>query len=158
MFDYWIHTGSVRLILSCLGLFDILYLRGELKISYNILRPNKTRFWTKTKWQCYMSQYDSLWLNPDFPLGAFTTLFMKWRRIFGLSRFFVANSSLLASHSQQNRIEECLEKCIRHLYSISKSIVSRRRAADSAVARQGEGNNDTIGLEMELQIQMKNLG
>ena len=36
-------------------------------------------------------------------------------------------------------------------YSISKSIVSRRRAADSAVARQGEGNNDTIDLEMELK-------
>ena len=36
-------------------------------------------------------------------------------------------------------------------YSISKSIVSRRRAADSAVARQGEGNNDAIDLEMELQ-------
>ena len=36
-------------------------------------------------------------------------------------------------------------------YSISKSIVSRRRAADSAVARQGEGNNDAIALEMELQ-------
>jgi hypothetical protein len=35
-------------------------------------------------------------------------------------------------------------------YSISKSIVSRRQAADSAVARQGEGNNDTIDLEMEL--------
>ena len=36
--------------------------------------------------------------------------------------------------------------------SISKSIVSRRRrAADSAVARQGEGNNDTIDLEMELK-------
>ena len=35
-------------------------------------------------------------------------------------------------------------------YSISKSIVSRRRAADSAVARQGEGNNDTVDLEMEL--------
>ena len=34
--------------------------------------------------------------------------------------------------------------------SISKSIVSRPRAADSAVARQGEGNNDTIALEMEL--------
>jgi hypothetical protein len=33
--------------------------------------------------------------------------------------------------------------------SISKSIVSRRRAEDSAVARQGEGNNDTIDLEME---------
>ena len=28
--------------------------------------------------------------------------------------------------------------------------MSRRRAADSAVARQGEGNNDTIDLEMEL--------
>ena len=36
-------------------------------------------------------------------------------------------------------------------YSISKSIVSRRRAADSAVARQGEGNNDTIDFEMELK-------
>ena len=37
-----------------------------------------------------------------------------------------------------------------HQYnSISKSMVSRRRAADSAVARQGEGNNDTIALEME---------
>ena len=35
-------------------------------------------------------------------------------------------------------------------YSISKSIVSKRRAADSAVARQGEGNNDTVDLEMEL--------
>jgi hypothetical protein len=34
-------------------------------------------------------------------------------------------------------------------YSISKAIVSRRRAADSATARQGEGNNDTIALEME---------
>ena len=33
--------------------------------------------------------------------------------------------------------------------SISKSIVSKRRAADSAVARQGEGNNDAIALEME---------
>ena len=33
--------------------------------------------------------------------------------------------------------------------SISKSMVSRRRAADSAVARQGKGNNDTIDLEME---------
>ena len=33
--------------------------------------------------------------------------------------------------------------------SISKSIVSRRRTADSGVARQGEGNNDTIDLEME---------
>jgi hypothetical protein len=33
--------------------------------------------------------------------------------------------------------------------SISKSITSRRRAADSAVARQGEGNNGTIDLEME---------
>ena len=31
-------------------------------------------------------------------------------------------------------------------YSISKSIVPRQRAADSAVARQGEGNNDTIAL------------
>ena len=39
---------------------------------------------------------------------------------------------------------------MRALYSISKSIVSRRRAADSAVARQGEGNNDTVDLEMEL--------
>ena len=29
-------------------------------------------------------------------------------------------------------------------------MVSRRRAADSAVARQGEGNNDKIALEMEL--------
>ena len=38
----------------------------------------------------------------------------------------------------------------RGLYSISKSIVSRWRAADSAVVRQGEGNNDTIALEMEL--------
>ena len=28
--------------------------------------------------------------------------------------------------------------------------MSRRRAADSAVARQGEGNNDTVDLEMEL--------
>ena len=28
--------------------------------------------------------------------------------------------------------------------------MSRRRAADSAVARQGEGNNDTIDLDMEL--------
>jgi hypothetical protein len=37
-------------------------------------------------------------------------------------------------------------------YSISKSIVSRRRAADSVVARQGEGNNDTIDLEMELLV------
>ncbi len=35
-------------------------------------------------------------------------------------------------------------------YSISKSIMSRRRAADSAKARQGEGNNDTIDLETEL--------
>ena len=35
-------------------------------------------------------------------------------------------------------------------YPIFKSIVSRRRAADSAVARQGEGSNDTIDLEMEL--------
>ena len=35
-------------------------------------------------------------------------------------------------------------------YSMSKSIVSRRRAAVSAIARQGEGNNDTIALEMEL--------
>jgi hypothetical protein len=35
-------------------------------------------------------------------------------------------------------------------YSISKSIVSMRRAADSASARQGEGNNDTIDLETEL--------
>jgi hypothetical protein len=34
-------------------------------------------------------------------------------------------------------------------HSFSKSNVSRRRAADSAVARQGEGNNDTIDLEME---------
>ena len=30
-----------------------------------------------------------------------------------------------------------------------KSIVSRRRAADSAVAGRGEGTNDTIALEME---------
>ena len=33
-------------------------------------------------------------------------------------------------------------------------MVSRRRAADSAVARQGEGNNDTIALEMELHAQV----
>lgn len=33
--------------------------------------------------------------------------------------------------------------------SITKSIVSRRQAADSAAARQGEGNIDTIALEME---------
>ena len=37
-------------------------------------------------------------------------------------------------------------------YSISKSIVSRRRVADSALARQDEGNNDTIDLEMELRV------
>ncbi|MBX9899937.1 MAG: hypothetical protein K2Y28_04050, partial [Burkholderiaceae bacterium] len=40
----------------------------------------------------------------------------------------------------------------RRTYSISKSIVSMRRAADSAVARQGEGNNDSIDLEMELHL------
>lgn len=32
------------------------------------------------------------------------------------------------------------------------SIVSRRRVACSAAARQGEGNNDTIALEMELRV------
>ena len=42
-------------------------------------------------------------------------------------------------------------------YSISKSIVSRRRTADSAIARQGEGNNDTIDLEMELASQRRRL-
>ena len=33
--------------------------------------------------------------------------------------------------------------------------MSRRRAADSAVARQGEGNNDTNDLEMELLYALK---
>ena len=36
------------------------------------------------------------------------------------------------------------------LYSISLSIVSRRQAKDSAIARQGEGNNDNVDKEMEL--------
>ena len=43
-------------------------------------------------------------------------------------------------------------EAIKSFNSISKSIVSRRRAADSAAARQGEGNNDTIDLEMELVL------
>ena len=34
-------------------------------------------------------------------------------------------------------------------------MVSRRRAADSAVAQQGEGNNDTIALEMELLVDLR---
>lgn len=36
------------------------------------------------------------------------------------------------------------------LYSISLSIMSRRQAEDSAIARQGEGNNDSVDKEMEL--------
>ena len=36
------------------------------------------------------------------------------------------------------------------LYSISLSIVSRRQAKDSAIARQGEGNNDNVDKEMGL--------
>jgi hypothetical protein len=43
----------------------------------------------------------------------------------------------------------CAMRAVGGCNSISKSIVSRRRAADSAVALQGEGNNDTIDLEME---------
>ena len=43
-------------------------------------------------------------------------------------------------------------------YSISKSIVSRRQAADCAVARQGEGNNNTIALEIELAPLESNVG
>lgn len=39
-------------------------------------------------------------------------------------------------------------EAIKSFNSISKSIVSRRRAADSAAARQGEGN-DAIDLEMK---------
>ncbi|GHU26899.1 hypothetical protein AGMMS50256_05330 [Betaproteobacteria bacterium] len=37
-------------------------------------------------------------------------------------------------------------------YSISKSFVTRRRAADSAVARQGEVDKVTDDLEMELRL------
>ena len=51
------------------------------------------------------------------------------------------------------RVFFCADDFVSTAYSISKSIVSRRRAADSAVARQGEGNNDTIDLEMELRLQ-----
>ena len=36
-------------------------------------------------------------------------------------------------------------------YSISKSFVTRRRAADSAIARQGEVDKVTDDLEMELR-------
>ena len=41
--------------------------------------------------------------------------------------------------------------------SFSKSLVSRRRAEDSAIARQGEDNNDTDELEQELLFTAKNL-
>lgn len=40
-------------------------------------------------------------------------------------------------------------EAIKSFNSISKSIVSRRRAADSAVAQQGKDNNDTTDLEMK---------
>ena len=53
------------------------------------------------------------------------------------------------------RVFFCVGDFVSTAYSISKSIVSRRRAADSAVARQGEGNNDTIALEMELRLQTR---
>ena len=57
-------------------------------------------------------------LDPDFPLGAHIALFASRRRIVGHfcspSLALVANSSLFAPHSQRNRLEECLEKCIHH--------------------------------------------
>ena len=40
-------------------------------------------------------------------------------------------------------------------YSISKSFVTRRRAADIALARQGEGDKVTDDLEMELPYGIK---
>lgn len=35
-------------------------------------------------------------------------------------------------------------------YSFSESIVPRRQAEDSAIARRIEGNNDIVDIEMEL--------